>query len=145
MTPDEARAAFDTARIARLATVAADGAPHLVPVTFAREDERLVTGIDAKPKRSRRLRRLENIAANPRVTLLVDEYDDDWARLWWARADGTARIIDGGPEMDHALALLRRRYRQYEAVELAGPAIVVEVERWSGWSASELVRGLPPG
>lgn len=80
---------------------------------------------------------------NPRVSLMVDRYDEDWERLWWARADGRARVVDIGAELDAVRALLRLRYRQYERVDLTGPAIVVDVDRWSGWSASEVARDLP--
>ena len=125
------------ARVARLATVGADGSPHLVPVTFAIDGNRIVTAVDAKPKREGPLRRLVNIRANPRVSLLVDEYDDDWGKLWWVRADGTAGIVEDEPGLGRALALLRERYAQYETVALIGPAVVVEVERWVGWSAAE--------
>ena len=137
MTPDEARSRFAGAKVARLATVDAGGAPHLVPVTFALDGDRIVTAVDAKPKRRAPLRRLTNIRANPRVSLLADEYDDDWGRLWWARADGVARIVDEAPELPRVLDLLRARYAQYATVELIGPAVVVEVERWLGWSAAE--------
>lgn len=137
MTPDEARSRFALARVARLATVGADGSPHLVPVTFAIDGDRIVTAVDAKPKREGPLRRLVNIRANPRVSLLVDEYDDAWGRLWWARADGAAGIVEEDPDLGRALALLRERYAQYFTVALIGPAVVVEVERWVGWSAAE--------
>ena len=137
MTPDEARSRFALARVARLATVGADGSPHLVPVTFAIDGDRIVTAVDAKPKREGPLRRLVNIRANPRVSLLVDVYDDDWGRLWWARADGAARIVEDEPGLGRALALLRERYPQYATVALIGPAVVVTVERWVGWSAAE--------
>ena len=135
MTPDEARSRFAAARVARLATVGPDSAPHLVPVTFAIEGDRIVTAVDAKPKRNGRLRRLENLEADARVCLMVDHYDEDWRALWWVRADGRGRVLDGGPEMERAFELLRERYAQYASVELVGPAIVVEVERWTGWSA----------
>jgi PPOX class probable F420-dependent enzyme len=82
----EARSRFAGARVARLATVSATGVPHLVPVTFAVLGERIVFVVDDKPKSTTRLRRLDNIAARPTVCLLVDIYDDDWTRLWWARA-----------------------------------------------------------
>ena len=82
------------------------------------------------------MRRLENIAANPRVSLLVDHYHEDWRRLWWVRADGTARIVDEPPELTRVFDLLRERYVQYRTVELIGPAIVVEVESWVGWAAA---------
>ena len=137
MTPDEARSRFALARVARLATVGEDGAPHVVPITFAIEGNRIVTAVDAKPKRGVPLRRLVNISANPRVSLLADEYDDDWRKLWWVRVDGEARIVEEDPGLGSALALLRARYAQYAAVALIGPAVVIEVGRWVGWSAAE--------
>jgi PPOX class probable F420-dependent enzyme len=137
VTPDEARSRFALARVARLATVGDDGAPHLIPVTFAIDGDRIVTAVDAKPKRGALLRRLVNIRANPRVSLLVDEYDDDWGKLWWVRVDGEARIVEEDPGLGTALALLRARYAQYAAVALIGPAVVIEVGRWVGWSAAE--------
>ena len=137
MTPDEARSRFALARVARLATVGGDGAPHVVPVTFAIDGDRIVTAVDAKPKRGAPLRRLANIRANPRVSLLADGYDDDWRKLWWVRADGEARIVEEDPGLGGALALLRSRYPQYGTVALIGPAVVIEVGRWVGWSAAE--------
>jgi PPOX class probable F420-dependent enzyme len=122
--------------VARLATTDTRGFPHIVPVTFAVDGDRVLSAVDGKPKRNVRLRRLENIAANPRVSLLVDHYHEDWRRLWWVRADGNARIVDDGPELSDALALLRERYVQYRTVELIGPAIVVEVDSWVGWAAA---------
>ncbi len=135
MTPDEARARFEGTRFAHLATADEDGVPHLIPIVFALDGDRIVTAVDAKPKRRRRLRRLVNIAANPRVSVLVDRYHEDWGRLWWARAEGVASIVARGSELERALELLRARYPQYAEVALDGPAIVITVERWSGWSA----------
>ena len=136
MTPSEARARFEVAPVARLATVGADGAPHLVPITFALDGDAIVTAVDGKPKRGTPLRRIENVAANPRVSVLVDAYDADWSRLWWARADGHASLLTDGAELEAALAALRARYPQYVTVDLTGPAMVVTVDHWSGWSAS---------
>ena len=136
MTPDDARTRFAAEPVARLATADARGYPHIVPITFAVDGNRVVSAVDAKPKRGGRLHRLENIKANPRVSLLVDHYHEDWRRLWWVRADGTARIVDADPELTRMLDLLRARYSQYERVELIGPAIVVEVESWNGWAAA---------
>jgi len=97
--PDDARRRVAEARVARLATVRPDGAPHLVPVTFALlDDDRVVTAVDAKPKTTQHLQRLVNISAEPRVGLLVDHYDDDWQQLWWVRLDGTARVVRDEPE-----------------------------------------------
>ncbi|MEA2393800.1 MAG: hypothetical protein QOJ82_1691 [Solirubrobacteraceae bacterium] len=135
MTADEARGRCAAARGARRATGGADGRPHVVPVVFALAGDTAYHAVDHKPKRTRALRRLANIAANPRVSLLADEYDDaDWERLWWVRADGSARILE--PERDEALRaidLLAERYAQYRAHRPAGPVVAVDVDHWSGW------------
>ncbi|GAA3731797.1 TIGR03668 family PPOX class F420-dependent oxidoreductase [Salinactinospora qingdaonensis] len=133
-TPEQTREAFAESRVARLATVAADGRPHLVPVTFAVAGDTIAIAVDNKPKSTKNLKRLANIEANPKVCLLVDHYSDDWEQLWWARADGTARIIHEGTERDHALDRLHERYPQYRDDPPDGPVILVDVDRWSGWS-----------
>ncbi len=134
--PDEARRRFTTAPVARLATARPDGRPHVVPITFAVDGDTVATAIDHKPKRDRRLQRLANIAANPSVSILADAYHDDWSRLWWARADGQARIVEHGPLFAWAVAALQEGYAQYRQRPPEGPAIVVTVERWSGWASS---------
>jgi len=133
--PQAARERFAAARVARLATADAAGVPHLVPVVFAVAGDVVYTAVDAKPKRTTALRRLANVAANPRVALLVDHYEEDWDALWWVRADGVARIVDDEDEARAAVALLAARYRAYRETPPPGPVIAVDVERWSGWSA----------
>ena len=133
---DEARRRFAASPVARLGTVRPDGSPHLVPVTFAVDGDTVYTAIDAKPKRSRRLQRVENLEAEPRCTLLVDHYDGDWSRLWWVRADGHADVVDDPSSADHSLELLVARYPDYADAPPAGPVIVVHVSRWHGWAAS---------
>ena len=132
MPPERARAAFATARVARLATVTPEGRPHLVPIVFALDGETIVTAVDGKPKRTTALARLANLAAEPRASVLADEYDEDWSRLWWVRADGIARVSD----VDAAtVELLAGRYPQYREQPPPGPVIRIEVQRWVGWSA----------
>jgi PPOX class probable F420-dependent enzyme len=136
MTGEEARRRFAAARVARLATADAEGRPHLVPIVFVLAGETIYSAVDAKPKRTTALRRLANVAANPRVAVLVDHYDDDWNALWWVRGDGRARVLDAaGPEGRDAVERLVRRYHQYSERPPAGPVLAVDVERWSGWSA----------
>ena len=136
LAANEARRRFASAAVARLATVAAAGQPHLVPVTFAVDGDRIYTAVDAKPKTTANLRRLRNIAGNPQVAVLADHYEEDWDRLWWARADGLASILDRPADMAGPLRLLAARYRQYRASPPAGPVIGIEVTRWSGWAAA---------
>lgn len=146
MEEDEARRRFAEARVARLATVDSAGRPHLVPVVFAgRGDHGIVMAVDRKPKDSRRLKRLHNIAVQPAVCLLADAYDEDWSRLWWVRADGGARTVppDAAAEPDRtayeaAVGLLTEKYRQYRDGPPDGPVIEVTVHRWSGWRAASL-------
>jgi PPOX class probable F420-dependent enzyme len=135
LTADEARALFATARVARLATVGDDARPHLVPIVFALAGDAIYSAVDAKPKRTTALKRLANIARNPRVALLADHYDDaDWGALWWVRADGVARVVEGA-EAERGIALLRERYEQYRTDPPRGPVLAIAVERWSGWRA----------
>ncbi|MBV9793819.1 MAG: TIGR03668 family PPOX class F420-dependent oxidoreductase [Actinobacteria bacterium] len=135
LTPGEARQRLAAARVARLATVSAAGQPHLVPVTFAADGDRVYIAIDHKPKTTTHLKRLANIAANSQVTLLADHYADDWTQLWWSRADGHATVLDAGsPATADPVALLVARYPQYRATPPTGPVIAITVEAWSGWS-----------
>lgn len=137
MREEEARRRFAQARVARLATVDRSGRPHLVPLVFALEGDTVVSAVDHKPKRSAALRRLANIAANPRVALLVDEYGEDWDDLWWVRADGSAMVMEPGSRLwEKALDQLVARYEQYRLRRPDGPVIAVAVERWSGWAAA---------
>jgi PPOX class probable F420-dependent enzyme len=129
------QARFGHSPVARLATAALDGRPHLVPVVFALHDDVIYTAVDGKPKTTQLLRRLANIEHNPQVSLLVDHYTDDWTQLWWVRADGVAAIHHDGGTMDVGRDLLRTKYAQYQSVSLDGPVIAVAVERWSSWHA----------
>ncbi len=135
MSSEAARRCFAAARVARLASVDERSRPHVVPIVFALAGETIYSVVDAKPKRSTELRRLQNARANPRVSALVDHYDDaDWGALWWVRADGIARVLGlDEPEAARAIELLARRYPQQRAV---GPVLAIDVERWTGWSAA---------
>jgi PPOX class probable F420-dependent enzyme len=126
---------LEAARVARLATVDEQGRPHLVPICFALEGDVVYSAVDEKPKRSRALKRLENIRAHPGVAMLIDHYEEDWSRLWWVRLDGTARIVESGLEYERALTLLVEKYDQYRAEPPRGPVIAIRVERRRAWSA----------
>ena len=122
----------EQATVAHLATVGRDGRPHVVPICFALDGETLYTAVDEKPKRTRRLKRLENIEANPHVEVLIDHYEDDWSELWWVRLRGTARIV----EDPRAVDLLVAKYPQYAERRPEGPVIAVDVEERSEWTSS---------
>ena len=121
-----------SARVARLATVGADGNPHVVPICFALDGDTLYTAVDAKPKSTRALRRLANIRANPREEVVIDHYEDDWTRLWWVRLAGRARVVESDPR---GLELLRAKYPQYRDDPPPGPFVVVTVESRQEWHA----------
>ena len=143
LNPGEARHRFEYARAAYLATLSpADGPsaaprPHIVPVTFALSGDELVTIIDHKPKTTDNLQRLRNIDAEPQVSLLIDYYNEDWHRLWWARADGIAVVMPPtAPDYSRLRSFLVEKYPQYQAELPSGQLIRVAVHRWSGWAAA---------
>jgi PPOX class probable F420-dependent enzyme len=121
------------ARVARLATTDPDGRPHLVPIVFAVEGDTLYSAVDRKPKRSSRLRRIENARARPDVTVLVDEYRDDWRELWWIRLRGRARVLDHGEEHDRALRMLTDKYPQYQTEPPGGPVLAIDIVEVRAW------------
>ena len=125
-----------SAYVARLATVGADGRPHIVPICFALDEQTLYFTVDSKPKQSTNLKRLRNIAANPAISVLVDHYEADWDKLWWVRLDGVARVVADDGEVKKALRLLAARYSQYRATTPAGPVVAVAVAGMTGWSAT---------
>ena len=129
---------FGAARVARLATVSEAGSPHLVPVVFALVGGNVWIVIDAKPKSTRRLKRLANIAAHPSVSLLVDHYEDDWHQLWWVRADGVATVLPiDAPEAGSGLSALHAKYEQYQADPPDGPLIRIAIATWRSWAADD--------
>jgi PPOX class probable F420-dependent enzyme len=136
MRPAEARRRFEAARVARLATADEQGRPHLVPITFALDGDTVVTAIDHKPKTTSSLQRLRNIATNPVASVLVDHYDDEWDGLWWARGDGSARVVHDGAGRENVVDLLVAKYAQYRERRPSGPVIVVTVHHWASWSAA---------
>lgn len=139
LTSTEARERFAAARIAHLATADTAARPHLVPVVFALDGDTMMLAVDHKPKRTTRLKRLANIAANSSVCLLTDHYEEDWDRLWWARAEGEARVLpspDHSPETARCIGLLTAKYQQYAGRPPGGPVVEISVLRWSGWRAS---------
>lgn len=107
-----------------------------MPIVFAIDGDTLYTAVDRKPKRSRTLRRVENARIRPDVTVLVDHYEEDWRRLWWIRARGRARVLDGGDERRRGLALLAAKYPQYADAPPDGAVLAIDVEEIRGWSAT---------
>lgn len=130
------RGFVETRRVGHLATVDASAAPHVVPVCFALMGDTLYIAIDGKPKRDRTrpLKRLSNIAANPQVAIVVDHYDEDWRRLGWVMLRGRADILASGEAHARAQALVRSRYPQLVAMPIESlPVIAIRIERVTSW------------
>ena len=129
-----------TARVGHLATAGASGQPHVVPVCFALDGERLYWAVDAKPKRTRELRRVRNLVENPHVSLVVDVWDEDWRRLAWVMVEGTATVITDGADRTRGLDALLAKYPQYRVMDLratAGAVVAVTPSRVLAWRASD--------
>jgi PPOX class probable F420-dependent enzyme len=136
MLSESERRFVDSHRVAHLASADRAAVPHVVPVCFALSRETLYITIDDKPKRgpATALKRLRNIAENPAVALVVDRYDEDWARLGWVMLHGHAEILDAGAEHDGAQALLQSRYPQLARMQIARhPVIAVRIQRATSW------------
>ncbi|HET8758706.1 MAG TPA: TIGR03668 family PPOX class F420-dependent oxidoreductase [Solirubrobacteraceae bacterium] len=133
MPPAIAEERLAAARVGHLATVTALGRPHVVPVCFALDDGTVYTAVDAKPKATSALARLENVRATGRASLLVDHYDEDWTQLWWVRVDGVAEVV----QSERGIVALAAKYEQYRAARPAGPVIAIRPDSWRSWIASE--------
>ena len=119
-----------------LATADSSGTPHVVPICFAYDGESYYSVLDRKPKRApvERLKRVRNIVSNPRVSLVLDHYDEDWSRLWYGLVTGTALLIHSGAEHGRAIGLLRHKYSQYENMKIdTSPVIRITPERTIWW------------
>ena len=127
-------ALVESARVARLATIASSGRPHLVPVCFAWYDGNFAIAVDEKPKRPGALARVRNIQRDRRVTLLIDHYDENWSQLAWLRIEGEAAVQDRGASRPKILAALRARYPQYRSMDLESrPLILIAPSRIVSW------------
>lgn len=138
---DEARLFLDEHRVGHLATADRKAVPHVIPICFARLEERIYFVADEKPKRHgpRRLKRLANIAQNPRVALVVDDYREDWTKLAFLLLHLEAALVEPAAEYEAALTALRRKYPRYRTMKLlsaTNPIVGMTVQRWHLWHAS---------
>jgi PPOX class probable F420-dependent enzyme len=101
------RRLVQNARVARVGTTDERGRVHLVPVTFVVRDDIWYSPSDAGPRMAKRLRNLER---DPRVTVLIDVYDEDWSKVWWVRLRGRGRVIEDSSERERARGLLGEKY-----------------------------------
>ena len=137
--PAWALALLREARVGRLATADAAGRPLVLPVCFVFDGEALYSAVDDKPKRTRQLRRLRNVAENPHVSLIVDHWDEDWSRLCWVLVEGTADVLTSGAVFGRAVDGLREKYPQYRAMDLPrerGAVVRVRPGRVLAWRAA---------
>jgi len=128
-----------TARVARLATASPQAEPHLVPICFVYDGAAFYFVLDAKPKRvaPERLKRVRNLRANPRVALLIDEYEEDWSRLRYVLVLGEAEVLAAGEEHARALAQLREKYPGYRLMPLEDAVVIkIRPRRWILWRAT---------
>ncbi len=128
-------------RLAHLATSSKHGKPHVVPVCYVYDGVSIYSSIDEKPKRAdpKRLRRVLNIIENPHVSMIVDQYAEDWNKLRYVMVQGSARIVHEGDEHRRAVSLLREKYPQYNAMKLEDrPIIKIEPVRVAVWNASSI-------
>ena len=128
---------ISTWRVARLATVDAQGSPSVVPICFAFDGHHLYSVLDRKPKsvQPEKLKRVRNIRSNSQVSVVLDSYDEDWDTLWYILIKGFAEILDRGmPGHEDALDLLRRKYGQYQQMDIDdSPVIRITPQQATSW------------
>ncbi len=125
-------------RVARLATVDEKNNPHLVVIVYAFDGKRIYTPVDEKPKKdsSKKLKRIRNIENNKAVTVLVDDYYEDWSRLAWVQIRGRADILISGRIYEKGISLLNSKYPQYTEMKIDDkPMIVIHPVRIVSWRA----------
>lgn len=127
------RVRVSEARAGRVGTIDERGRVHLVPIVFVIDGDMLYSSTDAGPRLPKRLR---NMARDPRVTVLVDDYSEDWSQVWWVRLRGIGRVVRDGPEHDRARQLLAAKYPQFGGDPGDGAVMAVDIAEWSGWSYS---------
>ena len=119
------------ARVSRMATAGADGRIHNVPISPVLEAGSLLIATDTTS------RKVRNLEANPRVTLVFDEYSEMWDLLRGVVIEGSVRIVRDGVDFTRARALLYEKFRQYEIespIESETSVIlVVTPERVTSW------------
>lgn len=129
------------ARVGRLATADGSGQPTVVPICYAFDGTALYSAVDAKPKQAppEGLKRIRNLRENPRVSIVIDEYHEDWTRLRYVIIQGEADLLTDGPQFAHGIDLLVAKYSQYRALGLLrerGLMIRVTPSRVSSWQYS---------
>ncbi|MFY9609378.1 MAG: TIGR03668 family PPOX class F420-dependent oxidoreductase [Blastocatellia bacterium] len=125
-------------RVARLATADGDGRPSVIPICYVVDGGTIYSPLDEKPKSVdvQRLKRVRNIEANPHVSLVIDDYSDDWSKLVYVKIGGRADVLlPGHVEHARAVELLRYKYPQYLAMAIEERPIikitVTQVKRWA--------------
>ena len=124
------------ARVARVGTLDERGRVHLVPVVYVVDGDIWYSPSDAGPRPAKRLR---NVLADPRATVLIDDYDEIWSRVWWVRLRGQGRVVESEAEGERARRLLVAKYSQFAdapAAEAAGPVMAIDIQGWAGWAYS---------
>ena len=124
-------------RVGRLATADGSGQPLVVPICYAWDGEALLSAVDAKPKRAGQLRRVRNIRENPKVSVVIDQYEEDWRRLRWVIIQGVAEVLTAGGDFAKAVDLLVAKYPQYVGLGLSreqGTMIKVRPGKVLQWS-----------
>jgi PPOX class probable F420-dependent enzyme len=124
------------ARVGRLGLIDDEGAPRVLPVTFAVAEGRIWTAIDKKPKRAEEPARLRFLRREPRAALTVDRYSDDWDQLAWVQVLGRVSILDLG-DGGAGLAALTSKYEQYRQEVPPGPLLALDPQRYLWWRAAD--------
>jgi len=118
MSADERREfLLGRARTASLATVRADGRPHVAPIWFDLDGETLVFMTGEGSVKGR------NMARDPRVSLCIDDEDPPFH---YVLIEGTAELVSGDPDLLYWATRIGGRYMGADRADEYGRRNAVE-------------------
>ena len=98
------------ARVCRVASAGPRG-PHVAPFCPVFDGDRTVY-IETQPGKLT----VRNLAHSRDVVLLVDDYLEDWSKLWMLSLTGSGRTLKEGAEFEKAASLLRQKFPQFDGM-----------------------------
>jgi nitroimidazol reductase NimA-like FMN-containing flavoprotein (pyridoxamine 5'-phosphate oxidase superfamily) len=130
--PDLVKEFISAAPVCRIATVRSAGTPHIIPVCPAFDGDATVYVDIARRGVSGRA-----LETNQNVTVLIDEYDDDWSKLKAVILRCKAEAL-AGDEFERAWALFHKKFPQGDAIGwTARHSLALRILDWVEWGITK--------
>jgi len=117
---------LERARVCRVASVDSHGVTHVAPLCHAFDVATRTAYVATSGTTATNLKRRR------RAAIECDDYFEDWGRLRGIVAHARARTVRGGAELERAVRLLKRKFKQYRDDEF-DEVIALRVEAATSW------------